>query len=272
MMGFATGYPYSKGFITLYSLESYVILPIRGDFVNGMHILFVFLIGIGAGFIQRVSGFGLGIFSMIFFPHFLPAQAGSAISCIHSSITSSYNAIRYRKHVRYQTVLPILAAAFLTIPIAVRLAKRVSADSFRMLLGIVLIAFSLYFLIFQKKIRLKPNLRNGIFAGTLGGVLNGLFATGGPPVVLYLSSAMADKTVYFATIQFYFAFTNLYATLMRIINGMITPQILLYAGIGAVSCLLGDRIGRFVFDKLDVEKLRRIIYIGMIISGIVMLV
>ena len=239
--------------------------------MSGIHVLFMLFIGLGAGFVQRVSGFGLGIFSMIFFPHFLPAQAGSAISCMHSSITSTYNAIRYRKHVHYRMALPMLCAALLTIPLAVRFAKNVSADAFRMLLGGVLVAFSLYFLIFQKKIRIKPNLRNGILAGTLGGVLNGLFATGGPPIVLYLSSAMTDKTVYFATIQFYFAFTNLYATAMRIVNGMLTVEILLYAGVGAVGCLLGDRLGRMVFDKLDVEKLRRIIYIGMIISGILML-
>lgn len=239
--------------------------------MNWLHSLVVFLIGFGAGFVQRVSGFGLGIFSMIFFPHFMPAQAGSAISCIHSSITSSYNAIRYRDHVRYKTVLPILCAAMLTIPLAVRFASYFSAAVFRILLGAVLVAFSAYFLIFQKKIRLKPNLRNGIFAGTLGGVLNGLFATGGPPVVLYLSSAMTDKTVYFATIQFYFAFTNLYATLMRVINGMITKEVLLHAGIGAVSCLLGDCLGRVVFDKLDGDKLKRIIYMGMIISGILMI-
>ena len=111
-----------------------------------------------------------------------------------------------------------------------------------MLLGVVLVAFSLYFLLFQKKIRLKPTVPNGVLAGTLGGVLNGLFATGGPPVVLYLSSAMQDKTAYFATIQFYFAFTNLYATIMRLANGMITAEILLYTAVGAVGCLRGDRV------------------------------
>ena len=236
--------------------------------MSGIHVLFMLFIGLGAGFVQRVSGFGLGIFSMIFFPHFLPAQAGSAISCMHSSITSTATV---GVPLESRMALPMLCAALLTIPLAVRFAKNVSADAFRMLLGGVLVAFSLYFLIFQKKIRIKPNLRNGILAGTLGGVLNGLFATGGPPIVLYLSSAMTDKTVYFATIQFYFAFTNLYATAMRIANGMLTAEILLYAGVGAVGCLLGDRLGRMVFDKLDVEKLRRIIYIGMIISGILML-
>ena len=239
--------------------------------MSGMHVLFMLVIGLGAGFVQRVSGFGLGIFSMIFFPHFLPAQAGSTISCMHSIITSSYNAICYRKDVHYRMAVPMLCAALLTIPVAVRFAKDLPTEAFRMLLGVVLVAFSLYFLLFQKKIRLKPTVPNGVLAGTLGGVLNGLFATGGPPVVLYLSSAMQDKTAYFATIQFYFAFTNLYATIMRLANGMITAEILLYTAVGAVGWLLGDRMGRLVFNKLDVEKLRRIIYIGMIISGVLML-
>ena len=91
-------------------------------------------------------------------------------------------------------------------------------------------------------------------------------------MVLYLSCAMPDKMAYFATVQFYFAFTNLYATLMRIINGMIDVTLLTYAGAGAVGCLLGDRLGRMVFDKLDTDKLKRIIYFGMIVSGMMMLV
>ena len=240
--------------------------------MNGAHAIFLFFIGIGAGFVQRVSGFGLGIFSMVFMPHFLPAQAAAAICCLHSSITSTYNAIRYRKNIAFRTVLPMLCAALVIIPIAVRFAKAVSAEIFHVLLGLVLILFSLYFLIFQKKIRLRPGIRNGILAGSLGGVLNGLFATGGPPIVLYLTAAMTDKNIYFATVQFYFAFTNLYATVMRVLNGMITDEILRYTAVGAVGCLLGDWIGRRVFDKLNVDTLKRVIYFGMIVSGILMLV
>ena len=82
---------------------------------------------------------------------------------------------------------------------------------------------------------------------------------------------MPEKMAYFATIQFYFCFTNLYATAMRTANGMLSGNVLLYAAVGAVGCLAGDFLGQIVFDKLDGDKLRRIIYIGMIISGVMML-
>ena len=237
-----------------------------------LHCLFLILIGIGAGFVQRVSGFGLGIFAMIFLPHFMPSHtAATSISSLFACATATYNAIRYRKNVEYKTVFPMICAALISVALAVHFSSKISPDIFKILLAVVLIALSLYFIFFNKDIKIKPNFSNGFLAGALGGTLGGLFSTGGPPAVLYLSSATKDNITYFATIQFYFCFTNLYATTMRAINGIINTDILTYAAIGMIGCMSGDFIGRKVFDKLDSNKLKSIIYIGMLISGVIML-
>ena len=131
--------------------------------------------------------------------------------------------------------------------------------------------FSIYFLLFNNRIKFKPNALNGAISGALGGILGGLFSTGGPPAVLYLTNATSDKLTYFATIQFYFAATTVYTTVVRAINGIITYEILLLSLIGFLGCMVGNYFGRMVFDKLDSNKLKYIIYVGMIISGIIML-
>ena len=169
------------------------------------------------------------------------------------------------------TAIPMLAAALISIPVAVYFAAKVSAKIFEILLGSVLVVLSIYFLFFNKKIKIRPTVPNGIIAGTLGGALNGLFSTGGPPAVLYLTNATPDNVTYFATIQFYFCLTNIYATANRAINGLITVDLLIYAGVGILGCIAGDFLGRKIFDKLDAQKLKYIIYIGMIISGVLML-
>lgn len=235
-----------------------------------LHAVYLILIGLGAGFVQRVSGFGLGIFAMMFLPYFTPTAVAASISTLFSCVTSTYNAIRYRKEIAYKTAIPMVCAALVAIPIAVYFSAVVSARIFQWLLGGVLILLSIYFLFFNQRIKLKPNLKNGLLAGAVGGTLNGLFSTGGPPVVLYLSSALKSTGAYFATIQFYFCFTNIYATVMRAVNGILTGEALLYAAIGLAGCMVGDTLGRQVFHKLNGEKLKKIIYIGMIISGIVM--
>jgi len=229
-------------------------------------------IGIGAGFIQRVSGFGLGIFAMLFMPYLMPAGTAAAVSCLFSCFTSTYNGLKYRKDVSFRTLLPLLAAAMAVIPVAVGLSASVPERQMKMLLGAVLICLSIYFLFFSQRIHIRPTVANGVIFGGVGGFLNGLFSTGGPPVVLYLIHATSDKMVYFATIQFYFAVTNLYSTAVRIANGIITPQVLLFAAVGLVGCALGDRLGARVFDRLDAQRVKQVVYIGMIVSGVLMMV
>lgn len=235
-------------------------------------IIMLVLVGAGAGFVQRVSGFGLGIFAMLFLPHFMPTHtAAAAVSCLFSSGTSTYNAAKYRKNIPFRTIIPLLIAAFLMIPVAVYFASSVSGRFFKIFFGSVLVILSVYFLFFDNKVKIRPTVRNGIIAGGISGILNGLFSTGGPPVVLYLTHAAKDKESYFAGIQFFFCLTNIYSVIFRLINGNLTSGVLVSAAIGFCGCMAGDFVGILVFDKLDAKKFKRIIYIGMTVSGILMI-
>jgi uncharacterized membrane protein YfcA len=230
------------------------------------------IVGVGAGFVQRVSGFGLGIFAMLFLPYFLPTHTAAAtIVGICSVVTSSYNAIKYRKSIPYRTVMPMLVASLVSIPIAVYFSSKVEKELFEVLLGVVLVILSIYFLFFAKTVKLKATKLNGALAGVLGGALNGLFSTGGPPAVLYLTHATETNLAYFSGIQFYFGVTNVYATVMRAVSGLMTFDILLLSVFGFAGCLFGDFLGKTVFDKLNSARLKTVIYIGMIISGVLML-
>ncbi len=118
----------------------------------------------------------------------------------------------------------------------------------------------------------KPSFCKGLVAGGVGCALNGLFSVGGPPVVLYMSNTTNNNQEYFAGIQFYFCATNILSTLTRVLNGIIDLNILIYALLGFSGCILGDCIGRLLFNKLNGDKLKKIIYIGMIISAILMFI
>ena len=235
-------------------------------------ILLLIVVCAGAGFIQRVSGFGLGIFAMLFLPHFLPSNtAASAMICIISCGTSSYNAIKYRKQIPFRTILPLFGAAMVMIPIVVRFSAVVPEKLMKSLLGMILIVLSIYFLFFNSRIHIKATVKNGVIAGALSGILNGLFATGGPPAVLYLTHATANNLAYFAGIQFFFSLSNVYSTIFRAINGILTREIWICAGLGFLGAIAGDWVGRRIFDKLNAKMLKQIIYIGMIISGFFMI-
>lgn len=235
-------------------------------------LILLVLIGIGAGFVQRVSGFGLSIFAMIFLPYLMSTTDAVTVATILSLSATILNTVKHYKHVLYRIALPMVGAALVSIPIAVHFSVMVPEDVFKILLGVVLIALSLYFLFFNQNVRIKPTIFSGVVSGTISGVLGGLFSTSGPPAVLYLSSAISDNLIYFATIQFYFCLTNIYTTSVRIASGIVEWNILPYVVVGIAGCFVGNFVGKLVFDKLDAKKLKTIIYIGMIISGVMMLV
>lgn len=61
------------------------------------------------------------------------------------------------------------------------------------LLGVTLIAVSLYFAFFSKRIKVKPSIPTQIVAGSLSGLMGGFFGMQGPPAVLYFVSSEARQ-------------------------------------------------------------------------------
>ncbi len=239
--------------------------------MNMLQCILLILVSVGSSFVQRVTGFGLGIFNMLFLPYFLPSSSvAAAISGMQACVLNVYHGVTQRRHILWRTMIPVLAAAMLAIPVAVSLSTSLPQSFLKQLLGVVLMVLSVYFLFFSQRIHMRPTVPNGLIAGACGGMLNGLFSTGGPPVVLYLLHATSDKLTYFATIQAYFGITNLFSTGNRILSGVIDWQLAGYTAISMVGILLGDRLGSVVFHRLNAEKFRKIIYIGMLVSGLLM--
>ena len=89
-------------------------------------------------------------------------------------------------------------------------------------------------------------------------------------MVLYLIHATTDNLTYFATIQVYFAITNVFATVNRFVNGIIDAKVLLLAAVALIGTFLGNALGGKVFDRLDADRLRKAVYIGMLLSGVLM--
>ncbi len=248
-------------------------IKLRSDNMNfeWYELILIGTVSLFAGFIQRVSGFGLGIFAMMFFPYLMPTYTAATVSGLLSVGQTSYNTVKYRKKICLKTVLPLLVSALVTIPFAVYFSSYVPKVIFKRILGAVLIIMSIFFLFLKERIKIKASVPTGIGSGLLGGALSGLFSTGGPPAVLYLSSALDDKDEFFGSIQFYFAITGIYTAVMRAISGAVTLQVLQLFAIGLVLCFIGNYIGKLVFDKLNSAKIKIIVYIFMAISGLVMI-
>ena len=78
--------------------------------------------------------------------------------------------------------------------------------------------------------------------------------------------------MYFASTQFYFGLTGIYSTLVRIFNGIVNSEVIFYSAVGIAGCMIGNFIGKRAFDRLNAQSLKRAVYVGMTVSGIIMAV
>ena len=155
----------------------------------------VFALTIVASFIQRVTGFGFGIFVRMFFPHFLPTYGEcTTLSGLLAGSTALIIAVQNWRYIRWRMMGIVLLFNVVASYIAIEYMTALSNDTLKRCFGAVLILIALYFLFLdgRTKVSLKsPLAQSGV--GTISGIMGGMFAMPGPPVVLYSFSVLPDK-------------------------------------------------------------------------------
>lgn len=233
----------------------------------------VFLFTCAAGaVVQATTGFGFGILCMAVFPYVLPSYLqATAVSSVCAATMSSMVAIRCRKHINFKIILPLFMGYSVASVWSIRYAKAQSEGLMVKLLGCVLILVSIYFIFFSGKFHIRPTFFNGVVAGLLGGVGSGMFSIGGPPVVIYLMSAVSDKDQYRACSLTYFAIGSWYVSAARWLNGVFNAQTVHLWLMAIVALCAGTYIGNRIFDRINAATLKRLVYCFMAISGVTML-
>lgn len=236
-------------------------------------ILAIIALTIGGSFIQRVTGFGFGIFCMSLLPFLMPSYAeATALTGLLALVTVSFTAAQMRKHVSWKKLLGMLAVFLVVSFFAVRAVGSISSGTLRKILGVMLIIAGIYFFLFSEKIRIKPGFPAQAAMGTLSGLMGGLFSMQGPPAVIYFLSSTDDKNEYMGTISWFFFLGNIAMTLERGSNGFITPTVLKCWLFAAPAVLVGQWLGIKAFHGVRMRSLRKIVYAYICIAGILALI
>ena len=235
-------------------------------------IIEIFLLSIGASFVQRTTGFGFGIFIMTMLPAIMSSHGeATTLSGILAMTTSLIIVIQKYRFIVWRRLLPILLT-FIVVSIgAIFVLKRMEYSILNILLGITLVVVSIYFSFFSKRIKVKTTLPVQITAGTLSGLMGGFFGMQGPPAVLYFVNSEKDKEHCLAVTQTYFLVGNVMMTIARAYNGFFTTAVSMGYIYGITGVVIGNLIGAWVFGHITGSILKYIIYAYIGISGLTFL-
>lgn len=232
----------------------------------------IFLLAVGASFIQRTTGFGFGIFIMTLLPFLMPSYGeATALSGLLAFTTSLIASIKYRRFITWRRLIPILSIFLITSTIAISVLSKMENGTIRFILGFILIFVSIWFAFLNKRIRFGTTLPYQLGAGSVSGLMGGFFGMHGPPAVLYFISCEKDKEHYMGMIQTYFVLTNAMMTFARAYNGFVTPTV----GKCYIFCLaavaIGSSLGAWAFSRIPGNKFPYIVYGYIGVSGVIIL-
>ena len=257
----------------------------------------IFLLSIGASFIQRTTGFGFGIFIMTMLPFMMPSYGeATTLSGLLAITTSATIAWRLRSYVCWQRLWPILLTFVVVSTVAIFALTRIEDHVLRRILGVTLVLISIYFMLFSQKIKLsttkkaaiereKSDVDNGssereqarskvkvqVGAGTLSGLMGGFFGMQGPPAVLYFILSEPSKEHYMAMTQTYFLIGNVMMTFIRAYNGFFTTTVLTDYCFGLGGVVIGTLLGSYVFSRIPNRIFRYVVYAYIAVSGVIIL-
>ena len=234
----------------------------------------ILLLAAGASFIQRTIGFGFGIFIMTALPFLMPSYAEAVtLSGLLSLTSATVIMFKYVKYVTWKRILPIMVAFAVFSTIAVVLLDRIEGPAMRITLGLMLIFLSFYFSFFKDKIQkiIRPTAGWQLGAGSLSGIMGGLFGMQGPPVVLYLIASEPTKDHYMGMIQTYAVLTNVTMVISRAFNGYVTPDVSTAYLYGLGGLVIGVLAGNWAYKRIPNRIFTYVVYAYIGISGAIIL-
>ena len=225
-----------------------------------------------AGLVQTVTGFGSAIMLMLALPYFFDMLHAPALASAITLGLSVGLAWRFRKLINYRQTLPLAAVYVMASTLVISKAGALDLNLLSMAFGLFLILLSLYYLLLPKSVSLRPSLWSALLCAAAAGVCGGMFGIGGPLLVVYFLAVSESKNSYLANLQLLFAITNLVNTLTRAYYGIYTLALVPLTLVGILGINLGKLVGLRVLDRIDIERMKQVVYVFVGISGVLTLV
>ena len=223
-----------------------------------------------AGFTQGLSGFGSILLAIPLLAAFLDIKTVIPLTALAGFAMTTILLIQLWKHLSWKEITPFLIGTVPGIPLGVQFLKQVDKSTVELVLGSLLLAYSLYSLVSR---RLQGGTRKGwayVF-GFLEGCLGGAFSASGPAVIVYTSLQDWPKDRLKASLQGMFFVLDLIVVLFYLMNGFVTPVVLKYFGVSFPALLCGTLVGALFYGRINDVQYRKVMFVLLGLLGALMI-
>ena len=227
-------------------------------------VLFV-LVQLFSNFVQAVTGFGGGPIAM---PPSMAlvgiSEAKAAVTCI-LWLTCVFISVQEIKNIDKKQLGIILAGMLPGVLFGMWLFARLPLRILMLIYGIIVVMIGIWKLFERSGAKIPKPAR--VAALILSGLMQGMFTSGGPFLVIYAVDAVPDKNRFRATISTVWAIINTYMVGQMIFNGMYSNGEWKLVAYSIIPVAAAIRAGKHVADRLNRELFLKVVYVLLVVSG-----
>lgn len=222
--------------------------------------------------IYGVSGFGSALINVSILAHFLPLTIVVPLSLLLDFSAAMMVGFRFRSGIQWKDIgflVPFMLAGIAT---GVFLLVSAPREYALMALGSFLVLYALYSL-YRPRVSRPIGRGWGVPAGLLGGTLSGMFGTGGPMFVIYMTRRGVDPMQLKATLAAIISLQSMTRIVAYTISGLLLQiEVLIGALLLAPVMWLGLTIGNHLHVSLPSARVFQVIAMVLMASGAALIV
>ena len=236
------------------------------------NLIWVLLISFIASLVRSTMGFGESLVAVPLFLFFLPAEVAVPLSVMLSVVIAALILLQDYKKVHFQSAKWLLVYAAIGIPFGVLILIYTNEVLIKIILGTLLLIYSLYSLFKQSTKLLAEDSKIWLrVCGFLSGVLGGAYGLNGPPLAIYGHLRQWSAEPFRATLQAYFLPASLLGLIGYYAKGLVTTEVNHYFLWALLTTIPAIYLGRCLNRRIDNVRFFRYVYWGLVGVGILLI-
>jgi uncharacterized protein len=225
-----------------------------------------------ATLMRSAFGFGEGLFAVPLLALRLPLGVAAPLAVLLSiTIALIVVAQDYRK-VHTRSMSWLMFATLFGIPLGLLLLTSSHQLLVKVVLAVLIIAFSLYSLIGDKPPQLTSDSMPWLLGcGFAAGVLGGAYGMNGPPLAIYGAMRRWSAQQFRATLQGYFLPASVLGMAGYWLKGLWTPVVTRYFLWSLLPMVPAIVLGKWVNHRLHGDTFLKYVYFALLVIGAVLL-
>lgn len=240
--------------------------------MDGM-VLAVFLLSIFiGGIVSGLAGFAMGLVVSGIWLHILTPAQTAALIVGYGLLVQSYSIWKLRHALNWRTVAPFIAGGAIGVPLGAALLTYMNPDYLRTGVGVLLVAYSSFFLLRPTVHTVRTDLRADFGVGILNGILGGMTGLAGPIITIWCQLRGWRKDEQRAIFQPVILAAFILTAASLTVNGTITVDLIKIYLMGLPVLVAGVWLGLKLYGHLDEAAFRKVILWMLLLSGLVLIV